>query len=164
MGNFVTSKKVPPGTASFGMSNGLADVFFDVLAIASSDRATTTWEKSFAYWVVRNDQTRAGRGCVGFDISEMGWTREDFDVQKRFVLSVIDAARGRSGWERLSFTPHDAIFDTLGEFRRMVDELPVTAAGAPPCWEWELPGGMCEKHRVYLHEVGCIICNDDGWV
>jgi hypothetical protein len=161
MANLVTSKRVP-GSAPLSMSNGLTDVFFEVLAIAGTDRATTVWEKCFAYWLVRGDQARSGRGCVGFDIESMGWTKGDFDAQKRFVVAVIDAARAKSGWDRLAYEPHEAVFKTLDEFRSMVEAFPLEAAGAPSGWEWQLPpNGMCEEHRVYLHELGCILCGAD---
>ena len=160
MSNMVTSKRTP-GTEPLRMSNGLTDVFLDVLSIASSDRATTTWEKCFAYWVVRNDQARAGRGTVGFDIEAMGWTSDDFDAQKRFVIAMVDAARTRSGWDRLGYEPHEAIFEILTGFRAMVEAFPLDAVGAPTRWTWELPPhGMCVEHRVYRHDEGCILCQD----
>jgi hypothetical protein len=164
MANIVTSKRVP-GTTPLSMSNGLTDVFFDVLTLAGRDRATTTWEQQFLYWLVLHDQSRSGRGCVGFDVEQMGWTRDDFEAQKRFVLAIIDAARAKSGWRELCFTPHDDILTTLDQFRAMVEAFPIEATGAETDREWESPThGMCEKHRVYRHEVGCIICNDDDWV
>jgi hypothetical protein len=147
------------------MSNGLTSVLLDVLVIAGNDLATSAWEKRFVYWLAQHDQSRNGLGCVGFDIEEMGWTRGAFDTQQRFVLGVIDSALARYGWDRIPFEPREeSVFDSLKRLRELVVELSSEQLGSPPDDAWvpaELPpGGRCEVHRVYLHETGCIICND----
>ena len=167
MGNMITSNQVP-GSRPLQMSNSLTSVLLDVLAISGCASAATAWEKKLVYWLVQHDQERVGLGCVGFDIEELGWSSSsDFAVQKQFVVQVIDAALARKGWDFLPFTPPEdpgGVIDALRQFRELVVAFtsdlvrPLRDDMWPPD---ELPSrGSCEVHRVYLHEAGCIICND----
>ncbi len=163
VGNLVTSDRVA-GSVPLQMSNGLTSVLFEVLSIAGSDLAVSPWEKKLVYWLVCHDQERAGLGCVGFDVIEMGFSREGFYDEKRFVLSLVDAARRRHGWERLSYPPREeSAFDALRHLGKLVDDLPIFALDPPlDADAWipnELPDATCEVHGVYLHEAGCIVCN-----
>jgi hypothetical protein len=164
VGNRIASKS-SPGAASLKMSNGLTAVFLDVLVLTGMDAAKDPWERGLVYWLAQHDQSRCGVGSVGFDIAQMGWTEAGFDREKGFVFAMIDAALQRHGWDRLPFVPdEDWLFPTLLHFRRLVECFPATAIGSSPPTEWE-PGevptfGSCEVHRVFLHETGCIICND----
>ncbi|HEY4056669.1 MAG TPA: hypothetical protein VGM39_08670, partial [Kofleriaceae bacterium] len=163
MSNSITNDRVT-GSAQLRMSNGLTSVLSDVLVIAASDKATTPWEKKLAYWLAQHDQSRTGLGCVGFDIEELGWTREDFAAQQRFLVDMIAAALARYGWERLPFTPTDSVLGALRSLHRLVMEFTPEHIRALDERVWtpeDLPEqGLCEVHRVYLHETGCIICND----
>lgn len=94
-GNLITNER-RAGSTPLQMSNGLTSIILDVLVIAGSDLATE-WEKKIVYWLALHDQSLNGIGCVGFDIEEMGWERDDFDTQKRFILAIIDSALGRHG-------------------------------------------------------------------
>lgn len=120
-----------------------------------------------ALWLAESDQTVMGLGMVGFDVSELGWTAEAFDAQKRFLLEVIDAALAREGWERLPFELDAApwVVTLLGKVREMVERLPRESIPTPNIkpWRWHegLPEyGLCELHHVYLHAAGCILCNE----
>jgi hypothetical protein len=163
MGNLVTSR-LEPGAPDLRMSNGLTSVFFDVLSLVASQHARTPWEQRLAQWLVEHDQSRSGLGVVGFDVAELGWTLESFEVQRRFLLQVIDAALAKEGWERLPFQPlESSLFPALAWFRERVERLPPQDIPVeegtwipedPPTW------GRCEVHQVYLHALGCILCND----
>ena len=147
------------------MSNALTSIFFDVLVTAGCDLATTPWERALVYWLVQHDQSRLGLGIVGFDVEEMGWTHESFESERRFVTTLVDSALRRHGWDRLPFSPaEEHLFPALEQFRKLVLELPSNVAGSVSNQTWvpgELPDrGLCDVHRVYLHETGCIICND----
>ena len=164
MGNTITSEHVP-GSASLHMSNGLTSVVTDMLVLVGCDRAQTDWERKFVYWLVCHDQSRIGSGVVGFDVAQMGWTRDDFEAERRFVLELVDAAIAKRGWERLPYSPReDWALDALGQLRTLVSAFTADAIGKVREDDWvpaELPlHGTCEVHGVYLHEVGCIICND----
>ena len=148
-----------PGSERVRMSNGTTAVVFDLLAIAGTTRARTDWEKKLVWWLVAHDQERIGLGMAGFDLSEMGWTAEGFATEKRFVLDVLDDAIRGTGWERLSFVPGDGVVPVLEDLRRLLERYRPSAFPTPS--EWELPVyGTCEVHAVYLHERGCIVCND----
>jgi hypothetical protein len=162
--NQITSER-STGSVSLRLSNTLTSVLLDVLVLAGADRAKTPWEKKLVYWLVCHDQSRIGLGVVGFDIAQMGWTRDDFAAERQFVLDLIDAARGRHGWERLPFTPREeGLFGALGHLRELVSAFPIEAVGPVGDNAWvpdELPvNGSCGVHRVFLHESGCILCND----
>lgn len=162
--NQITNNRVP-GSIPLRMSNGLTAVFFDVLVLAGSDLARTPWEKKLVYWLVQHDPARSGLGVLGFDVAAMGWTRDNFEREKRFVLSIIDAAHRRHGWDRLPFSPRERdLFDALERLRGFVEEFSPDALDQLPDGTWipdELPDErLCKAHRVYLHETGCIVCND----
>jgi len=164
MATVLTSNRVP-GTAPLPMSNGLAAVLFDVLCLAACRLAVSDWEKRLAYFLVQHDQSRIGNGVADLEVAQLGWTA-NFENEKRFVIAVVDAALAGSGWERLGFEPRlDGIIPTLKRLREMVVAFPASAIPGPELDEWkpdELPTkGECEFHRVYLHEAGCILCNEE---
>lgn len=166
MGDHITNR-LAPGAPQVHASNGMLASFFDVLTLAATARARTTWELQLALWMAESDQTVMGLGMVGFDVSELGWTKEAFDAQKRFLLEVIDAALAREGWERLPFEMGAAplVITLLRQVREMVEQFPREAIPAVDVksWRWHegLPEyGRCELHHVYLHAAGCILCNE----
>lgn len=164
MANRITNLKVQ-GSVNVQMSNSLTSVLFDVLALAACDLARTPWEHKLAYWLVQHDQGRTGLGMVGFDISDLGFSTDEFAEQTSFIVSVIDAALNRHGWDRLPFSPYEEnLFDALNKFRALVLSFPESEVVATSLFGW-VPNdspefGRCEVHQVYLHELGCIICND----
>jgi hypothetical protein len=165
MATVLTNKHVP-GTAPVRMSNGLTSVLLDVLCLAACRHAASDWEKRLAYFLVQHDQSRIGLGMADLDVAQFGWTAANFEDEKRFVVAVVDAALTKSGWARLGFEPRlDSIIPTLEKLREMVVAFPASAIVGPDVHTWkpeELPTkGECEVHGVYLHELGCILCNDE---
>ena len=75
------------------MSNGLTSVFIDVLGLSGTHLAKIDAEKRMIVWLLEKDQSAAGGGSVGFDISEMPWDDTAFEDIKRFLLDVIEGAR-----------------------------------------------------------------------
>ena len=53
------------------MSNGLTDVFVNVLVLSGSALARTVSEKRLIVWLAEKDQSRMGAGTVDFDLWEM---------------------------------------------------------------------------------------------
>lgn len=164
MGNIITNKRVA-GSVPLDMSNARTAVMFDVLAIATCDLAESEWQRKLAYWVVQHDQSRIGLGAVGFDIAVMGWTTEHFEQQHQFVLTVLDAALAKHGWERFPLTStEEVVFHPLKRLRGLVSTFRREHIRPASETDWtpdELPpNGLCASHRVYLHELGCIVCND----
>jgi hypothetical protein len=88
------------------MSNLLTEVFMEVLALSGSELARLEWEIDTVVWLAAHDQAVMGLGMVGFSVADLGWTSEQLDEQKAFLLRVIDGALGRVGWERLGYQPN----------------------------------------------------------
>lgn len=161
----ITNTRVA-GSVPLDISNARTAVLFDVLALATCDLAESEWQRKLAYWVLQHDQSRIGLGAVGFDIAVMGSTTEHFEQQHQFVLTVLDAALSKHGWERLPFTPtEEGVFPPpLKRLRELVSTFGREHIRPASETDWtpdELPrNGLCASHRVYLHEFGCIVCND----
>ena len=59
-----------------------------------------------------------------FDIVDMGWTKETFEEEKKFVISIIDAAIKRTWWEILPYKPdEDNVFESLEKFKGLVQHF-----------------------------------------
>ncbi|HEU4717693.1 MAG TPA: hypothetical protein VFU15_07660 [Bacteroidia bacterium] len=149
------------------MSNGLTAVIMDVICLAGSGLAETEHEKDLMIWFAQKDQDIFGIGIVGFDVSDMGWKKEIFEAQKSFILEVIDSAAQKTGWEKLNYSPkEDRVLPVLKELREMIMAFSETHAenAVPlkiyPFEEKIMKYDRCEKHRVYLHTLGCIVCNN----
>lgn len=151
------------------MSNGLTAVFISVLTLAASALAKRLREKELTVWLAEKDQTVVGSGSVGFSIDEMPWTQIGFAGEKQFLLNATEAARNRTGWQRLDYDPAEMIFERLDTFRDLInafDHREIDPANytnwinAPP--EYQTPSGFpkCSAHQVLLHRHGCVICND----
>lgn len=149
------------------MNNGLTAAFFSVISIAASMQAETDHEILLATWIASHDQGAFGRGVVDFDLSEIPWSNHAFESDKQFMLSVASVALNRCGWDRLNYKPkEESVFVCLEQFRSMLGEFSREHVLPPEEVEWlfgEKPTRFeqCEKHRVYLHSHGCVLCNDE---
>lgn len=150
---------------SLKMSNGLTSVFISVLALSASSLAQTHSEINFAIWLAAHDQSIVGMGTVGFDVSELPWSAENFEAEKQFVLRVIESAQSQALWSKLSYTPHtEWVLAALEKFGALIADL--TVDFIRPNWAWcELDNNSptptkCPTHDIYLHIAGCVICND----
>jgi hypothetical protein len=162
MSNFIMSDK-HDSSDSVTMSDGLTSVVIAVLVLSGSDLAQTDWEKELVVWLAEKDQGIYGLGVVGFDIAEMGWTRDGFEAEKQFVLRMIEAATANHRWEALDYQPHvEWVLDRLGQFRSLIEHFSVGMIEGERKWAGERPlaSEKCGKHGVYLHAEGCVICND----
>ena len=63
MGNWVTCRALGED-AGFKMSNGTTAVFFDVVALAGSELAQTTWQRKLVYWLIQHDPPEVERKRV----------------------------------------------------------------------------------------------------
>jgi hypothetical protein len=147
------------------MSNGLTSLFVSVLTLAASELAETDRQREFAAWFASHDQGWWVLGAVGVDISKLPWSLDTFAVDREFVLRVIHAAKTRTGWERLGYEPREErLQQCLDEFRAMVEAFAIEhAAGSEAAvWSYGRPTRLvlCPVHRVYQHEHGCVLCND----
>jgi len=104
------------------MSNGLTDVFMDVLALNTSALAGSEDEKRLAVWLAQHNQSFLGAGTVGFDIQDMPWSESDFERQKDFLIRGIQAAKTKRLWEKLPYEPlADHVMDVLSRFRLLLE-------------------------------------------
>lgn len=165
------SNLIGANSGSFMMSNGLTDVFINVLVLSGSRLAKTDGEKRLIVWLAERDQSRVGMGTVGFELGEMPWNAGQFDGCKAFLLNTIRGAEHRLGWETLDYSPNEEmIFPVLKKFYELVYSF----------WAEDIkPGGLeewlsaaedydpvrrgfpkCEKHGVLLSCFGCQVCNN----
>jgi hypothetical protein len=148
------------------MSNGTTSVFVSVLSLAASALATSDRAREIAVWLASHDQSIFGVGVVGFDISGLPWSRATFAEDRAFVLEILAAVRGKTGWERLDYPPREDLnsecTDALG---RMIEAFDVRDAFTDDEAIWtfcDRPDRFetCPIHAVYLHVGGCVVCND----
>src|SRR5688500_9246366 len=100
MGNIISDKSIGN---SISISNSWTDVLLCTLLLSGSQTARTEWEKKTMIWLAEHDQNYIGSGIVGFDLSSIGWTKQNFAHEKKFLLKVIEKAVTEKIWEKLSF-------------------------------------------------------------
>jgi hypothetical protein len=158
MGNRVTAHGAAVG--SLKMSNGMTDVFLDVLTAAGTVLAQSDHQRDLVVWLAAHDQSLFGRGCVGFDLTELpiGNLGEDRD----FLVSAASAAtRDHIGWSTLGYEPNaERVEYCLLRFVSLLSELRAGASGAPED-PYIAPLGYpsCPRHHLLLHRFGCRTCN-----
>jgi hypothetical protein len=103
-------------------------------AEAARPLAQGRWEHELVLWL--EDRSRR-LGCDGspylaeLDVSEIAWTPEHFDRQRRFVVSAIDRAsvgsmyaRALERWSRMvALHPHESV--VVGRRWRWFDHSPI---------------------------------------
>ena len=147
------------------LSNGATDVLIDVLVLSGSSLAQTRWQKELIIFLSLNDQEIKGQGCVGFDISDLGWEIDNFEDQKKFLLKVIDNALKKTNWKMLNYEPEEKIiFSNLRELKEMIVNYSTELVEQSDILTWnkaftEMEFKKCAKHKVYMHPFGCKICH-----
>src|SRR6476620_11814219 len=103
MGNRVTAHGAALG--SLKMSNGMTDVLLDVLTAAGTVLAESDHQRDLVVWLSAHDQSLFGRGCVGFDVTELPIKNlsEDRDF---LVAAAVAATRDHIGWPTLGYEPN----------------------------------------------------------
>ena len=74
------------------LSNGQTYILITTMAYSAQKLSSNTWEQDLVRWLVSRDQHVVGSGIVGFDVHEIFWSFEDFDLQKQFILDVFHHA------------------------------------------------------------------------
>lgn len=154
------------------MSNGLTDVFLNVLVLSGSRIAVSDSEKRFAVWLAERDQSKAGGGTVGFEITEMPWNKADYSECKAFLLNAVKFAEQRLGWETLDYSPNEnTLFPALKKFAELITDFSAEDIDPDGYDEWSAASSgeydpmqkcypKCEKHGVLLSCFGCQVCNN----
>jgi len=149
------------------LSNGATDVIIDVLVLAGSSLAQTQWQKELVIFLSLNDQEIKGQGCVGFDISNLGWEMDHFEDQKQFLLKIIDSALKKTNWEILNYEPvEENIFSNLRRFKEMIIKYSKKLVEQRDFLIWnkefsKIEFKKCVKHKVYKHPFGCKLCHTE---
>lgn len=153
------------------MSNSLTSVFISVLGLSGSAIATEDYQKDLILFLLEKDQSAVGIGTIYFDITEMPWIKEYFNLQKSFMLQVINRTKSKIDWHLLDYTPNDMIIDSLDKFQNMFENLSIEDVDLEKINTWLLDTlnkrkswiqkyPKCEKHGVFKTFYGCHICND----
>lgn len=160
------------GDKDLQMSNGLTDVFINVLVLSGSRIAVSDSEKRFVVWLAERDQSKVGGGTVGFEISEMPWNSDDFSECKAFLLNAVKFAEQRLGWEALDYPPNEnMLFPALRKFAELITDFSAKYINPVGYDEWFAASSgeydpmqkgypKCEKHGVLLSCYGCQVCNN----
>lgn len=153
------------------MSNGLTDVFFNVLVLSGSALARSDSEKRLVVWLAEHDQSRVGLGTVSFDLPEMPWETDTFERDKAFLRRTVAAARNRLGWEKLDYHPNEELlFPCLDRFVELVSGMDAGKIQPEHLRAWLAESSaadpvkrgfpLCPKHQTLLSVFGCHICNN----
>lgn len=156
---------------TISMSNGLTDVFINVLMLSGSRLAETVDEKRLIVWLAERDQSKVGMGTVGFDIREMPWNINRFEESRRFMLETVVLAKNKTDWDKLDYAPNEELlFPVLNKFSDMLSKLAAKDIDPNAVEEWLsdatsddpvfLGFPKCEKHGALLSCFGCQLCNN----
>jgi hypothetical protein len=163
MGNIIFNTKAGEGEENWlSLSNGATSVLISVLILSGSDLASSDWEKELITWLAEKDQSVFGLGIVGFDIDDIAWDKNRFEEQKTFLLRTVDLAMERHRWNLLDYDPPYAI-EYLKKFRTLVEDYREEFVEIGKEWDWySKPQAFikCSVHQVYMHDHGCMICNE----
>lgn len=151
------------------MSNGTTSVVISVLVLAGSRLAVSERQKELIVWLAYQDQSIRGIGTVGFYMNEIPWSKEGFEEEKQFLLSVIKGAISKSGWQTLDYRPkRSRIVPILEKLDDMLKQVEITYVDELNYAEWKeifresFPDGypICTRHHALLSEWGCVVCHD----
>ena len=166
MGNAITNIKVTDKPIL--MSNIRTSAFLETICLGGADIATENYQKELMIWIAQHDWRIRGLGCEGFDICEIIWDKQIFDKQKKFILRVIDSTINKVNWNLLSYIPKEEwLFGKLSDFRIMVNNFNrehIELDKEEKLFDFDDKVQLyekCEKHKIYKHYEGCIICNNE---
>lgn len=154
---------------SIAWRNGLTSVLLARIAVAAAEMYSTDWECEFARWIATVDQTRGAPGFVGFDLEEIPWGEPpEAEARKQFVVEVVVHAASREIAYRLPYYPNplqeDLHRECLRTFALMVHHFDLARRPEPRPESWPYlfrpTDAMCVRHRVFCHELGCMVCPD----
>lgn len=169
----IEHREVPPlspdDELDLTISNIGTAVFINVLCLSGGRLAKTESQKRFMVYLAERNQEFMGLGVVGFHIVEMPWVKDSFEEDKNFMLSMIDGAKNKLGWETLDYEPNEeVVFEYLEAFRKLIERMTVDDIEEKYLTEWLSQGTAddpvncgfpkCEKHDTYISIAGCQVC------
>jgi hypothetical protein len=84
--------------------------------------AEARWERELVDWLARRAESKGP-----LDVSEIAWTPDHFEAQRRFLLSAIE--RAAEGSE------HELAFD---RWRRLIEAHPRDSVQVGRRWQWNV--------------------------
>lgn len=151
---------------SIKMSNGLTQMFVEMLALAGTALAQTDHQRDLVVWLASHDQAVTGRGTTDLDLCTMPFT--DLEADRAFLTSAARAALARKGWASLAYQPNsESVARIFPEFISLLGQLELSMVPERIAEAEDLrsaPAGYptCRKHGCLLHRYGCVICNDES--
>lgn len=108
-------------SAELFVSNDVGRTVLRETASAARPFAEARWEVELVLWL----DSRADAGTQVLDVSDIAWTPDHFDTQRRFVIDAIQRA-ARCGHHGLAFD----------RWRRMIEAHPAHAVRVGRRWQW----------------------------
>jgi len=169
------------------LSNGATRVLINVLGLSGSKLAKSYNEKRMIVWLLEHDQSCCGDGTVGFSLSSMPWQETEFEKLKEFMISVIDYAKVKYGWNTLGYEPNEELlfpwletlkqmfiflessdidYDKVSSWNVADDELQDDWDKFPIFYNYQMSREdlrqfpKCNKHNMLLTVFGCQACNE----
>lgn len=142
------------------LSNGLTAVLIDVLCLKGAEIAIATWQKEILVRLARHDAAIVGDGFTGFDLTDILCDINPAEGAG-FLSDICSMAEQEKQWSGLPYSPdHELLLSAILRIKvlchRAGSYLP------PPALPFQSrhPYTLCNRHGVYLHEEGCIFCNN----
>jgi len=115
-------------------------------------------------WIVSRDQGVLGMGTVSFDLQDMPWSENEsvFNQQKSFVLKVIQRVKTEQDLSVLEYNT-ELLRKNIEAFEQMVSSFQFENVDSSNSLIWmpaKRKNVKCKTHSVFLHEHGCVVCND----
>ncbi len=145
----------------------MTSVFIGTICLAGSSFALEKYQKDIMIWFAQRDYIILGMGSEGFDIVEIPWNKEIFDAQQNFILQVVDLVIKKTNWQYLSYNPNDLVFSFLADFKLMIADFGIECIEIDKQIEiFNFDDTInqydkCQKHNIYKHFQGCVICNNE---
>jgi hypothetical protein len=124
-------------SAEIIISDDVAAEMLKATAAQARPFAEARWERELIEWLERRAESKSPSaalpggaappkgGAVSIDVSEIAWTPDHFEAQRRFLLAAIDRAAAGS--------EHALAFDL---WRRLIEAHPRESVQVGRRWQW----------------------------
>ncbi len=109
-------------SAELLVSDDVASSMLHATATAARSRASARWEQELAQWL----DARAKHGAHVLDVTDIAWTPDHFEGQRRFLVDAIHTAS--------TTLPHALAFD---RWRRLIEAHPADSVQVGRRWQWQ---------------------------
>jgi hypothetical protein len=107
-------------SAEIIISDDVAAEMLKATAAQARPFAEARWERELIEWLERRAESKSP-----LDVSEIAWTPDHFEAQRRFLLAAIDRAAAGS--------EHALAFDL---WRRLIEAHPRDSVQVGRRWQW----------------------------